>query len=215
VERDIVWYAQSAFRIDVGGLRVYLDPYRLPPEQPPADIMLLSHDHSDHLCPEDIAAVRTAKTVVFAAPPAARKLDPPVVTLAPGQSAQHGQFSVRAMAAYNVDKFRRHGVPFHPRESQHVGFVFEVAGFRFYFAGDTDPIPEMDEIGSVDYAFLPVSGTYVMTAEEAADVVRRIDARVVVPMHYGTLVGSVDDAKRLAKLTPPGVEVRLLEPAGR
>jgi len=215
VEPNIVWYAQSAFRIDACGLRVYLDPYRLAPDQPAADIIMVSHEHSDHLSPEDIATIRTGETVVFASPQAAAKLDHPVTPLAPGQSARHGRFSVRAVPAYNVNKFRRPGVPYHPRESQHVGFVFEIEGVRFYFAGDTDLIAEMSEIGPVDYAFLPVSGTYVMTAEEAAEAVRRLGPRVVFPMHYGAVVGSVDDARRFARLVPPGVEVRLLTPVGR
>lgn len=120
-----------------------------------------------------------------------------------------------AVPAYNVNKFRSPGVPFHPRESQHVGFVFKVGGLRFYFAGDTDVIPEMSEIGPVDYAFLPVSGTYVMTAEEAVEAVRQIRPRVVIPMHYGSIVGSVEDAEKLARLAPEGVEVRILTPISR
>ncbi len=215
MEPQIVWYAQSAFRVEVGGLRIYLDPYHLPPGQPPADVLMVSHDHGDHLSSDDIGKIRTKSTVVFASPPAAKKLAPPVTTLAPGHSARHGELSVRAVPAYNVNKFRSPGVPFHPRESQHVGFVFEVDGLRFYFAGDTDVIPEMDEIGPVDFAFLPVSGTYVMTAEEAAEAVRRIRPRVVIPMHYGSIAGSVEDAQKLARLAPEGVEVRLLNPAGR
>lgn len=215
MEPQITWYAQSAFRVEAGGLRIYLDPYHLSPGQPPADVLMVSHDHGDHLSGDDIAKIRTRDTVVFASPPAAKKLDPPVTTLAPGQSARHGELSVRAVPAYNVNKFRSPGVPFHPRESQHVGFVFEVGGLRFYFAGDTDVISEMSEIGPVDYAFLPVSGTYVMTAEEAAEAVRQMRPRVVIPMHYGSIVGSVEDAAKLARLAPEGVEVRILTPMSR
>lgn len=215
MEPQIVWYAQSAFRVEAGGLRIYLDPYHLPPGQLPANVLMVSHDHGDHLSGDDIAQIRTKDTVVFASPPAAKKLDPPVTILAPGQGARHGELSVRAVPAYNVNKFRSPGVPFHPRESQHVGFVFEIGGQRFYFAGDTDVIPEMAEIGPVDYAFLPVSGTYVMTAEEAAEAVRQIRPRVVIPMHYGSIVGSVEDAEKLARLAPEGIEVRILTPMSR
>lgn len=215
MEPQITWYAQSAFRVEVGRLRIYLDPYHLPPGQPPADVLMVSHDHGDHLSGDDIAKVRMRDTVVFASPPAAKKLDAPVTTLAPGQSARHGELGVRAVPAYNVNKFRSPGVPYHPRESQHVGFVFEIGGLRFYFAGDTDVIPEMSEIGPVDYAFLPVSGTYVMTAEEAAEAVRQIRPRVVIPMHYGSIVGSVEDAEKLARLAPEAVEVRILTPISR
>ncbi len=128
---------------------------------------------------------------------------------------QYGRLSIRAVPAYNLNKFRSPGVPFHPREQEHIGFICRAEGVTWYFAGDTDAIPEMAQFGPVDYAFLPVSGTYVMTAEEAAEAVRMLQPRVVIPMHYGTVVGSVEDARRLAALVGDVAEVRILEPRGR
>ncbi|MDI3339233.1 MAG: MBL fold metallo-hydrolase [Sphaerobacter sp.] len=213
MEPRILWYAQSAVRIDAGGLIIYIDPYQLPEGQPPADVMLISHHHRDHLSPDDLAKVRTERTTVFASPAAAPHLNGPVQVLAPGETAQHGPLRIRAVPAYNLTKFRSPGVPFHPRDEQHTGFVLEIDDLTFYFAADTDVIPEMDEIGPVDYAFLPVSGTYVMTAEEAAEAARRVQPSVAIPVHYGSVVGSVADAQRFAELVPDQVRVWIMEPA--
>jgi L-ascorbate metabolism protein UlaG (beta-lactamase superfamily) len=106
---------------------------------------------------------------------------------------------VEAVRAYNVNKFRSPGVPFHPRESDHVGYVVIVDGVRVYFAGDTDHIPEMADI-ACDVALLPVSGTYVMTVEEAAGAARTLNPQIVVPMHYGAGIGTADDGRRFSQL---------------
>ena len=102
--------------------------------------------------------------------------------------------SVRAVAAYNTSKRDREGRVFHPREAGGVGYDLNVRGERLYHAGDTDVIPEMDSVAGVDVALLPVSGTYVMTAGEAAEAARRIQPRVAVPMHWGEHLGTREDA---------------------
>lgn len=214
MEPQITWYAQSAIRIEVADLSIYIDPFRLPDGQPPADVLLISHHHGDHLSPDDIAKVRTPETAVFASPAATPHLEPPIQTLAPGETAEHGALTIRAVPAYNQTKFRSPGVPFHPKDEAHTGFVLEIDDLTFYFAADTDVIPEMEEIGPVDYAFLPVSGTYVMTAEEAAQAAQLVQPSVAIPIHYGAVVGSIDDARRFAELVPDQVRVWILDPAG-
>ncbi|ACZ38447.1 MBL fold metallo-hydrolase [Sphaerobacter thermophilus] len=214
MEPRITWFAQSAVRIEVGDLTIYIDPYHLPDDVTPADVLLVSHHHGDHLSPDDLAKVRTEQTTVVASPAAASRLEQPVQVLAPGETTTVGSLRIRAVPAYNIDKFRSPGVPFHPREEQHTGFVLEIDDLSFYFAADTDVIPEMDEIGPVDYAFLPVSGTYVMTAEEAAEAARRVQPSIAIPIHYGAVVGSVEDARRFAELVPDQVRVWIMEPAG-
>ena len=106
---------------------------------------------------------------------------------------------IEAVRAYNVDKFRSPGVPFHPREADHVGYVVMWEGVRLYFAGDTDHIPEMADI-ACDVALLPVSGTYVMTVEEAAEAACTINPEIVVPMHYGAGIGTALDGQRFTEL---------------
>ena len=93
------------------------------------------------------------------------------------------------MAAYNTSKRDADGQAFHPRSAGCVGYELNVRGERLYHAGDTDVIPEMDAVVGADVALLPVSGTYVMTAKEAAEAARRIQPRVAVPMHWGEHIG--------------------------
>ena len=118
---------------------------------------------------------------------AAAKL-PGARVVKPGDRLTVAGVEIEAVPAYNVTKFRSPGVPFHPRDAAHVGYVVTVGGVRLYFAGDTDQIPEMADI-ACDVALLPVSGIYVMTAEEAAEAARTIKPQIAVPMHYGAGIG--------------------------
>jgi L-ascorbate metabolism protein UlaG (beta-lactamase superfamily) len=212
MDPKITWFAQSAFRIEHGGLRVYIDPFKIPEGEPTADVILLTHDHGDHLSPDDIARVRGDSTLVIAGPAVSNKINGTLTELKSGESTSHESLTVRAVPAYTTTKLRDSGEPTHPKESNHVGYVFELGDLSFYFLGDTDVIPEMTEIGPVDYAFIPVSGVFVMTAEEAAEAAAIIQPSVAIPCHYGAVVGSVDDARRFADLVPDQVRVWIMEP---
>lgn len=193
------WLGHDTFRVD-GPPVVYVDPYKLPPRVVAADLILITHDHFDHLSHEDVARVRTEGTIVVGPPEVAEKL-PGVRVLRAGESCEVAGVRIRAVPAYNTNK------TFHPRETGKVGYVFTVGGVTYYHAGDTDLIPEMEDLAP-DVALLPVSGTYVMTAHEAAQAARRIRPKVAVPMHHGTIVGSDDDARVFAReLEGSGIEV--------
>ncbi len=210
MEPTIIWYTQSSLRIDAGGLHIYIDPYNVPDGEPPADVILVSHEHGDHLSPEDINRIRTNDSIVFASRLSAEKVGGNVQTLLPGQQVSIGPLQIRAVPAYTLTKFRASGEPNHPRANDHLGLLLEIDGLTFYAAGDTDVIPEMSTFGPVDYAFLPVSGRAVMTAEEAADAARIIKPSVAVPVHYGFSMGSLDDANRFAELVPNDVRVWIM-----
>lgn len=214
MESPVTWYGQSAVRIEAGGLRIMIDPVRIPRDQPKADVLLISHDHPGHLSPDDIARVAGEHTAVFGSPPAVKKLERALNAqpLAPGDVINHGALAIQAVAAYNVNKFVRPGVLFHPPENQSLGFVLEIDDISFYFAGDTDIIPEMDQIGPVDFAFLPVGGDSVMTAEEAAHAATVVQPSIAIPIHYGSSSGSSADARRFGDLVPDQVRVWILVP---
>jgi L-ascorbate metabolism protein UlaG (beta-lactamase superfamily) len=206
------WLGHDSFLLE-GATTIYFDPWHLAGDLPKADIVLVSHEHGDHCSPEDVAKVQGPDTVVLASQGAAPQLEGIVRVVRPGDEVTIGEVTVRAVPAYNVDKFRAPGRPFHPREALHNGYVVEVSGECLYFAGDTDHIPEMAEI-QCDVALLPVSGTYVMTAEEAAEAAAVIDPRVAVPMHYGAgVVGTKTDAERF--MDRCSIEVRILETTSR
>ena len=177
---------------------IYIDPWKLPPGSPAADVVLVTHEHFDHCSPEDVAKVSRAHTVVIANPAAAAQLKGAHV-LRHGESLEVAGVTVTAAPAYNVNKFRNPGQPFHPAGAQGNGYVVTVGGESLYHAGDTDFIPEMAEL-TVTVALLPVSGTYVMTADEAFEAAKTIRAEVYVPMHYGDIVGSNADVEKFRAL---------------
>jgi L-ascorbate metabolism protein UlaG (beta-lactamase superfamily) len=191
------WLGHDSFRLD-GPPMIYFDPYKLRGKLPAGDLILISHEHHDHCSPEDVKRVRGPGTVILAGGTSADKLRG-AQTVKPGDRLTVLGVQVEAVRAYNVNKFRSPGVPFHPKEAGHVGFIVTVDGVRIYHAGDTDHIPEMADL-DCDVALLPVSGTYVMTAEEAAEAARTIRPQIVVPMHYGSGIGTADDGQRLTEL---------------
>jgi L-ascorbate metabolism protein UlaG (beta-lactamase superfamily) len=191
------WLGHDSFRLE-GPPVIYFDPWKLQGRPPVADLVLVSHEHHDHCSPDDVRKVSGPDTVVIANAGAAEKLAG-ARTVRPGDRLTAAGVEIEAVPAYNVNKFRSPGVPFHPREAEHVGYVVTVDGVRVYFTGDTDPIPEMAEI-DCDVALLPVSGIYVMTAEEAADAAQTLDPQIVVPMHYGAGIGTGEDGRRFTEL---------------
>ncbi|MBI4798190.1 MAG: MBL fold metallo-hydrolase [Desulfarculus sp.] len=205
IERQIKslhWLGHDSFRLDSPAGAVYFDPYELK-GGPLAALILCSHEHFDHCVPEDIAKIRGAKTVIVTEAQCAQKLGGGVKVVKPGDSLEVLGIQIKAVPAYNTDK------QFHPQANAWLGFVITVEGVSIYHAGDTDHIPEMSGL-DVDIALLPVSGTYVMTAEQAAQAALAIQPRLAIPMHYGAIVGDEGDAQRFAQALEGKVPVRVL-----
>jgi L-ascorbate metabolism protein UlaG (beta-lactamase superfamily) len=198
---DFTRVAHDTFRI-AGSKVIYTDPFKLT-QRDNADIVLLSHEHFDHLSLDDLNKVISPGTIIVASPLCRDGLKKVKVKdikfLDPGGKFAAGKVEIEAVPAYNLNKFREPGHVFHPKGEKRLGFVFQMDGTRVYFAGDTDFIPEMKTI-KCDVALLPVSGTYVMTAEEAAEAAAAINPKIAVPMHYAAIVGSEAEAKKFKSL---------------
>ncbi len=203
---DFTRIAHDTFRI-AGSKVIYTDPFKVS-KKDEADIVVLSHEHFDHLSLEDLQKVIQPGTTIIASPLCKDGLQKVKVKemrfLDPGGkltvgTPKTGQVEVEAIAAYNINKFREPGKPFHPKENKGLGFIIRMDGTSVYLAGDSDLTPEMKAV-RCDIALLPVSGTYVMTAEEAADAAAAINPKIAVPMHYGAIVGSDADARRFKSL---------------
>ena len=206
----VEWLGHSGFRIQAGRESIYLDPYRAP-DSPEAAVILITHGHYDHFSPQDVERLSGEETTVVGPAPVAERLSGRVRSIAPGEVLEIGRIDVRAIAAYNTSKRDPEGKLFHPREAGFVGYELRIGGERLYHSGDTDVIPEMDEVAGVDVALLAVSGVYVMTPGEAAEAARRIQPGLAVPMHWGEHIGTRADAEAFADRAP--VEVRILEKA--
>ena len=207
---QVEWLGHAGFRINAGRKVVYIDPYRVA-DGPPADLILVTHGHYDHFSPQDVERLSGDRTLVVAPPAVAERVRGRVVSLAPGEGIDD-PLDVRAIAAYNTSKRDPNGQPFHPRDAGGVGYVLNVRGERLYHSGDTDVIPEMDQVAGVDVALLAVSGVYVMTPVEAAEAARRISPRVAIPMHWGEHIGTRADADAFADSA--AVEVKILARTG-
>jgi L-ascorbate metabolism protein UlaG (beta-lactamase superfamily) len=206
----ITWLGHDGFRIQNGQI-VYVDPYQIE-GGPKADLVLISHEHSDHCNLDDLKKITAPTTTIIAHAQSENELSKlkvkEIKIMKPGDKLKQGDVEVEAVPAYNLNKFREPGKVFHPKEDGKLGFIITVKGVRIYHAGDTDHIPEMKNIRA-DIALVPVSGTYVMTVQEAAQAVESINPKVAIPMHYGAIVGSRKDADTLRTLVK--CEVRILE----
>lgn len=187
---NIHWLGHDAFRIEDQGKQIYIDPWKLFPKAPKADYIFVTHSHYDHFSKEDINKISSATTKIIAPADVAKELGKNVIALNPNQEITLDQLKIKAVPAYNIGK------KFHPKANNWVGFIITLSdGTSVYHAGDTDFIPEMKAL-KVDIALLPVSGTYVMTADEAIQAANAFQPRAVIPMHYGDIVGSEKDAQK-------------------
>lgn len=186
---NIHWLGHAGVKI-TASKTIYIDPWKLK-EPSPADIVLVTHDHFDHCSPDDIEKITKKDTVIIAQQDCAAKLK--AKPIKPGDTITVNAVTIKAVPAYNTNK------EFHPRSNAWVGYLITVDGKTIYHPGDTDAIPEMEEL-KPDIAFFPVGGTYTMNAAEAAGAANKMQPGIAIPMHYGDIVGSKKDAQNFKKL---------------
>ena len=207
---NIHWLGQAAVKIAAAGKVIYIDPYQIEKEDQ-ADIILITHGHSDHLSPGDIKKIITDNSIIIAPDNCMGKLEDFDVretkSIQPGQSFSVGDINISAVPAYNVVKTN-----FHPKSNNWVGYIVTVEGIKIYHAGDTERIPEMKDI-ECDIAMLPLGQTYTMNSvKEAADAAIDVKASIAIPIHYGLYEGKEDDAIEFKKLLEGKVDV-VIKPA--
>ncbi|MCD6571458.1 MAG: MBL fold metallo-hydrolase [Deltaproteobacteria bacterium] len=192
----ITWLGHASIMVRSGSKTIYVDPWKVKGDQPKADIILLTHDHYDHYSEDDISALSSDTTVIVGPKgvPLAKNV------IGPGGSIMVKDINIEAIPAYNIDK------EFHPKENNWVGYIFTLDNKRIYHAGDTDRIPEMKDL-NVDIAIIPVGGVYTMDALSAIDAINDIRPRHVIPIHFGDIVGSREDAEKLLKVTTCNIHI--------
>ena len=222
---ELSWLGHDGFLIGYKGKTIVIDPYNVSSSVGKADIILITHDHSDHCSIKDIEKVAKSDSVVIGPPhvqSAVMKIQGlQVQPIEVGDEVELDKgLKILAVAAYNLTKFRdkEKGIVFHPKSEGYVGYVIKLGNVVVYHTGDSDFIPEMKNLsgygkhGNKFVALLPVSGTYVMTADEAVEVADVLHPDVAIPMHYGSIVGSIEDARRFVELCKErGIHAEVLE----
>lgn len=184
---------------------IYIDPFKIDRNYNDADIIFITHDHYDHYSEEDIDKVINENTVIVIPEELLTKVlkkginKNAIITVKPNQKYMVQGIKFETVPAYNTNK------TFHPKENGWVGYVIEINEIKYYIAGDTD-ITEENKKVKCDVAFVPVSGTYTMDFKEAAQLVNQIQPKVAVPIHYGSVVGTKQDAEEFIKLLHTNVK---------
>ena len=199
--KNIHWLGHDTFKI-TGEKVLYTDPFKVK-KKDMADIILITHEHYDHCSPDDIKKLQGPQTVIVAPADCAAKLKGNIKIVKPGDTLDVSGIRIEAVPSYNTNK------QFHTKERGWVGYIVTVSGERIYLAGDTDYIPEMKTFRA-DIALLPVSGTYVMTADEAVQAALDIKPKIAIPMHYDSIVGTLDDAKKFSEKLKGKIVVEIL-----
>lgn len=188
---------------------IYIDPFKIDRNYNDADIIFITHDHYDHYSEEDIDKVINESTVIVIPEELLTKVlkkginKEAIVTVEPNKKYMVQGIKFETVPAYNTNK------TFHPKENDWVGYVIELNDIRYYIAGDTD-ITEENKKVKCDVAFVPVGGTYTMDFKEAAQLVNEIQPKVAVPIHYGSIVGTKQDAEEFIKLLNQNIKGTIL-----
>ena len=203
----ITFIGHGTLMFTFGGKVIHVDPwsqladYRMLPK---ADLVLITHEHRDHLDLKALDAVTKDGTVIIATEIAAKQVKDALV-MKNGDVITSQGFKIEAVAAYNIVHMRSPGVPYHPQGLGN-GYVITFADRRIYVAGDSENTPEMKTLRNIDVAFLPMNLPYTMTPEMVADAAKAFRPKILYPYHYGET-----DTQKLAALMKgeTGIEVRI------
>jgi len=189
------------------GIRIHVDPFSRVADYarlPQADVILITHEHRDHLDPEALARVRTEKTVLILTETCAQQVQGGIV-MRHGDMRTINGVTIEAVPAYNLVHKRENGQPFHPQGVGN-GYILTFGDRRVYIAGDTENIPEMKRLRDIDCAFLPMNLPYTMTPEMVADAAKAFRPKILYPYHFG----NTDTAKLVELLKEEtDIEVRI------
>lgn len=200
---ELKWLGHAGFLIK-NSAAIYIDPFNIADGKEKADFILITHSHHDHCSLADINKIVKEGTKIICPADCQSTITKIAVPIKmeiahPGIEFDFGKIKISTIPAYNVDK------TFHPKDEGWVGYIIKTNGTIIYHAGDTDIIDEMKNLtgynqpGKKFVALLPVGGKYTMTSDEAAEAAKTIKPFLAIPMHYGSIVGTKEDAEEFAK----------------
>lgn len=188
---------------------IYFDPYKINENYNDADIIFITHSHYDHFSEEDILKVKKERTkIVIPEDLYDRSFElgfdeSNILIVKPNEEYEVNNIKFKTIPAYNVDK------NFHPKANNWIGYIITLDNVVYYIAGDTD-ITEENRKVKCDVAFVPIGGTYTMTAKEAANLVNEIKPKIAVPIHYGLIVGTKEDEEVFKTNVNNDIDVNIL-----
>lgn len=176
---------------------IYIDPYKIKEEKHDADIIFITHDHYDHYSKQDIDKIIKNDTKIIM--PMNKNDYNNIIVVEPNKNYEIDNIKVKTINSYNINK------PFHPKSNNWVGYILTIDGINYYIAGDTD-ITDENKLVKCDVAFLPIGGTFTMDYKEAATLANIIKPQIAIPIHYGLIVGSNEDAEKFSKLLNENIQ---------
>lgn len=203
---EMHFIGHSSLMFNTGGYIIYMDPVRSSgnfDNLPKADLILVTHEHYDHLDPNLIKDLSKKETIVICNMNSAKKLSGATIMKA-GDRKEIKNIVIEVVPAYNIVNERAPGQPFHPK-GEGIGFVLSIGGKRFYIAGDTENTPEMKSLKNIDVAFLPMNLPYTMTPAMVADAAKAFRPGILYPYH----TTDTNTAEILKLLKNSGIEVRI------
>ena len=186
---------QSSIRLELNKV-LYFDPYKIENSINDADIIFITHSHYDHFDIDSINKIKNDNTIIVA--PKSMKEDlkdiniKDVIYMLPYDTINIDSINIKGIPSYN------NGKPFHPKENNWLGYLVNYNNITYYIAGDTDKTEDNEKV-RCDIALIPIGGHYTMDVKEAAELVNIINPKVVIPIHYGSIVGSLNDGNMLKK----------------
>lgn len=198
----------SSIRIEKEKI-IYIDPFKIDKNYNDADFIFCTHPHFDHFSMDDIKKVMTEKTkIVTVAETKADLINMGFKAKEIIIAKPNTKYNIKGMKFYTINAYNQKR-DFHPKKNNWVGYNIKMGDFWYYISGDTDNTKEAQKV-KCDVAFLPIGGTYTMDYQEAADLANKIKPKVVIPTHYGSLVGSRDDAKMFASKLNPNIDCEIM-----
>ena len=184
---------QSSIRLELDKV-IYFDPYKIDDMVNDADIIFITHNHYDHMDVDSINNVKNNNTIIVA-PKSMEEVISKIsfnkyIYLDPNEEIDIDRLNIKTIPAYNLTK------PFHPKENNWLGYVIKINNITYYVAGDTDKTEENSQV-KCDIAFIPIGGKFTMDVAEATELVKMINPTIVIPIHYGSIIGDKEDGKRL------------------
>lgn len=188
---------------------IYIDPYNIDNTSNDADFIFITHDHYDHYSEEDINKIKKDNTIIIVPKNMYKKplkygfTENNIIVVEPNKKYTVEKISFETIPSYNINK------EFHPKENNWIGYIIEIEGIKYYIAGDTDIVDENRKV-RCDVAFVPIGGTFTMDFKEAAILINEIKPKIAVPIHYGSLVGTKQDALEFSRLLDQSIECKIL-----